>query len=172
MAKIPGKKIAPRKIDSAISLTDLIDHTFLSYNAGRMREGCQLFVVRMLDEHVTVGVSLTGALTPAGLGMSRLIPLMEAGFIEWMVSTGANLYHDTHFALGLDMHQSTPFVDDVKLRQEGIVRIYDMLFDYDVLLSTDQFYVKLIMGEEFQRPMGTAEFHYLVGKYLTEREKT
>ncbi|MCI0604816.1 deoxyhypusine synthase [bacterium] len=171
MTKIPGKKIAPKKIDSNVSVTELIDQAFLSYNAGRLREGCQLFSERMLQDDVTVGVSLTGALTPAGLGMSCLIPLMEAGFIDWMVSTGANLYHDTHFALGLNMHQGTPFVDDVKLRQEGIVRIYDILFEYDVLLSTDQFYVKLVSGEEFQRSMGTAEFHYLVGKYLTEREK-
>ena len=171
MAKIPGKRIAPKKIDANISLTDLIDQAFLSYNGGRLREGCQLFADRMLQEEVTVGFSVTGALTPAGLGMSCLIPLMEAGFIDWMVSTGANLYHDTHFALGLNMHQSTPFVDDVKLRKEGIVRIYDILFEYDVLLSTDAFYVKLISGEEFQRSMGTAEFHYLVGKYLTEREK-
>jgi deoxyhypusine synthase len=172
MAKISGKKISPKKIDSTIRLTELIDQTFLSYNAGRMREGCQLFTDHMLEENVSVGVSLTGALTPAGLGMSCLIPLMEAGFIDWMVSTGANLYHDTHFALGLSMHQGSPFVDDIKLREDGIVRIYDILFEYDVLLSTDQFYVKLIGGEEFQRPMGTAEFHYLVGKYLTEREKT
>jgi deoxyhypusine synthase len=171
MAKIPGKKIAPKKIEGSITVSELIEQTFLSYNAGRLREGCQLFADRMLQEDVTVGVSVTGALTPAGLGMSSLIPLMEAGFIDWMVSTGANLYHDTHFALGLNMHQGTPFVDDVKLREEGIVRIYDILFDYEVLLSTDQFYVKLIAGEEFQRSMGTAEFHYLVGKYLTEREK-
>jgi len=171
MAKIPGRKIAPKKIDSSISVTQLIDETFLSYNAGRLREGCQLFSERMLEDNVTVGFSVTGALTPAGLGMSSLIPLMEAGFIDWMVSTGANLYHDTHFALGLDMHQGTPFVDDVKLRKEGIVRIYDILFDYEVLLSTDQFYRTLIAGPEFQRSMGTAEFHNLAGKYIAEREK-
>lgn len=172
MAKIRGKKILPKRIDSTISVVDLIDHTLLSYNGGRLREGCQLFSDRMLEADVTVGVSLTGALTPAGLGMSCLIPLMEAGFIDWIVSTGANLYHDTHFALGLDMHQGTPFVDDVKLRQEGIVRIYDILFDYDVLLSTDKFYCQLISGQEFQRSMGTSEFHQLVGKYLTQKEKT
>ena len=172
MAKIHGKKIFPKKIDDSISVVDLIDHTLLAYNGGRLREGCQLFVEKMLQPDVTVGVSLTGALTPAGLGMSCLIPLMEAGFIDWIVSTGANLYHDTHFALGLDMHQGTPFVDDVKLRKEGIVRIYDILFDYDVLLSTDKFYCQLIAGPEFQRSMGTSEFHQLVGKYLTEKEKT
>jgi deoxyhypusine synthase len=100
-----------------------------------------------------------------------MIPLMEAGFIDWIVSTGANLYHDTHFAIGLDMHQGTPFADDIRLREDGIVRIYDIFFEYSVLLSTDEFYCKLISGPEFQRSMGTAEFHYLVGKYLAEREK-
>lgn len=172
MAKIPGKRIAPKKIDGNVTVTDLIDNAFLSYNGGRLREGCRLFADSMLQDDVTVGISLTGALTPAGLGMSCLIPLMEAGFIDWMVSTGANLYHDTHFALGLNMHQGTPFVDDVKLRKDGIVRIYDIFFEYDVLLSTDQFYVKLMSGPEFQHAMGTAEFHNLVGKYLSEREKT
>jgi deoxyhypusine synthase len=171
MSKVPGKKIHPKKIDATTKLVDLVDGAFLAYNAGRLREGCNLFADRMLAEDATVGLSLTGALTPAGLGMSCLIPLMEAGFIDWIVSTGANLYHDTHFAIGLEMHQGTPFVNDVKLREEGIVRIYDILFDYTVLLSTDSFYRELIKGEEFQRAMGTAEFHYLAGKYLAEKEK-
>ena len=171
MTKLRGKKILPKKIDPKISVVDLVDHTFMSYNAGRLREGCQLFVERMLNDDVTVGISLTGALTPAGIGMSSLIPLMQAGFIDWMVSTGANLYHDTHFGIGLDMHQGTPFVDDVKLRSEGIVRIYDIFFDYNVLLSTDSFYRELIRGKEFQRSMGTAEFHNLAGKYVAEKER-
>lgn len=171
MPKIPGKKIAPKPIDKTTSVVDLVDRAFLSYNAGRLRECCQIFVDRMLREDVTVGVSVTGALTPAGVGMSSLIPLMEAGFIDWMVSTGANLYHDTHFAIGLNMYHGSPFADDVKLREQGIVRIYDILFDYRVLLSTDSFYRALIQGSEFQRPMGTAEFHYLAGRYTAEKEK-
>jgi deoxyhypusine synthase len=171
MTKLRGKKILPKKIDPKTSVVDLVDHTFMSYNAGRLREGCQLFVERMLNDDVTVGISLTGALTPAGIGMSSLIPLMQAGFIDWMVSTGANLYHDTHFGIGLDMHQGTPFVDDVKLRSEGIVRIYDIFFDYNVLLSTDSFYREVIRGKEFQRSMGTAEFHNLAGKYVAEKER-
>ena len=171
MAKLHGKKIHPKKIEKNVQLSDLVDQTFLSYNAGRLREGCQLFTERMLQNDVTVGVSLTGALTPAGVGMSCLIPLMEAGFIDWIVSTGANVYHDTHFGIGLDLHQGSAFVDDVKLRAEGIVRIYDIFFEYEVLLSTDAFYRKLIQGEEFQKAMGTAEFHYLAGKFVAEKEK-
>ena len=51
--------------------------------------------------------------------MSCLIPLMETGFVDWVISTGANLYHDAHFALGLAMHRGTPNADDVELRDKG-----------------------------------------------------
>ena len=125
----------------------------------------------MLAEDVTVGFSLTGALTPAGLGMSCLVPLIERGFIDWIVSTGANLYHDVHFGLGLSMHRGDPQVSDVRLRQEGVVRIYDIFFDYEVLLSTDRFFRELIRAPEFQKGMSTAEFHYKIGKYMAERER-
>ena len=88
-----------------------------------------------------IGMSLTGALTPAGLGMSALIPLIEAGFVDWIVSTGANLYHDTHFGIGLEhAPRARRDLDDVVLREEGVVRIYDIFFDYNVLLETDAFF--------------------------------
>ena len=109
----------------------------------------------MLEPDVTVGMTLTGALTPAGLGMSCLIPLIEAGFVDWIISTGANLYHDTHFALGSRCTAARPTADDVELREKGVVRIYDIFFDYDVLLSTDAFFREMIAGPEFQRPMST-----------------
>lgn len=166
-----GKKIAPRKLDGTESVVQLVEGTFLSYNSGRLREACALFTELMLEKDVTVGMTLTGALTPAGLGMSTIIPLMEAGFVDWIISTGANLYHDTHFGLGLSMHRGNPQASDTVLREEGVVRIYDVFFDYDVLLSTDAFFRKIIRAPEFQRTMSSAEFHYLCGKYLVEREK-
>src|SRR5690606_8263377 len=168
---LTGRRIDPRPIRPDISVADLIDTTFLAYNAGRLNEACRLFTEKMLEEDVTVGVSLTGALTPTGLGIAALIPLIEAGFIDWIVSTGANLYHDAHFALGLEMRQGNPFVSDVELRNEEVVRIYDIFFDYTVLLDTDSFFREILRGEEFQRPMSTAEFHYLCGGYLAERER-
>ncbi|HET9514043.1 MAG TPA: deoxyhypusine synthase [Gemmatimonadales bacterium] len=166
-----GTRIAPPPITGRESAADLIDQVFLAYNAGRLREACHLFTERMLQPEVTVALSLTGAMTPAGLGMSTLIPLMQAGFVDWIISTGANLYHDAHFALGLAMHQGTPFADDVELREHGVVRIYDVFFDYSVLLSTDAFIREVSEREEFQRPMSTAEYHYLLGGYLLERER-
>jgi deoxyhypusine synthase len=166
-----GKKIAPRKLDGTETVVQLVDGAFQSYNSGRLREACGLFTELMLQKDVTVGMTLTGALTPAGLGMSTIIPLMEAGFVDWIISTGANLYHDTHFGLGLSMHRGSPQASDTQLREEGVVRIYDVFFDYDVLLSTDAFFRKIIRAPEFQRSMSSAEFHNLCGKYLVEREK-
>jgi deoxyhypusine synthase len=166
-----GRKIDPRKLDGRETVVDLVDGAFQSYNSGRLREACALFTELMLEKDVTVGMTLTGALTPAGLGMSTIIPLMEAGFVDWIISTGANLYHDTHFGLGLSMHRGNPQASDTVLREEGVVRIYDVFFDYDVLLSTDAFFRKIIRAREFQRTMSSAEFHNLCGKYLVEREK-
>ena len=167
---LSGKRIDPPAITGKESAADLIDSAFLAYNAARLREGARLLTERMLEEDVTVALSITGALTPAGLGMSALIPLLEAGFVDWVVSTGANLYHDAHFGLGLSMHQGTFQVDDVELREKGVVRIYDIFFDYHVLLDTDAFFREIISGAEFQRTMSTAEFHFLCGKYLRARE--
>jgi deoxyhypusine synthase len=168
---ISHKRIDPPALTAKIALPDLIDEAFLSYNAGRLREACRLFVGKLLSEDCTVGLSLSGALTPAGLGASCLVPLVEAGFVDWIVSTGANLYHDTHFALGMEMHQSRPGLDDLKLRAEQVIRIYDIVFDYENLLGTDRFYRTLCRGEAFQKTMGTAEFHHLVGKYLSAHEE-
>src|SRR5438132_1314735 len=125
----------------------------------------------MLEPDVTIGVTLTGALTPAGLGISALIPLIQAGFIDWIISTGANFYHDTHFGIGLSMHEGNAQISDIVLRNEQVVRIYDIFFDYSVLLNTDQFFRRVIEAPEFQKPMSTAEFHYRAGRYVLERER-
>jgi deoxyhypusine synthase len=167
---LTGKRIDPAPITADTALADLVDESFLAYNAARLREACQLFTQKMLEPEVTIGLSLTGALTPAGLGISALIPLIRAGFIDWIISTGANLYHDTHFGIGLSMHLGNAQTSDIVLREQEVVRIYDIFFDYSVLLDTDAFFRKIIEGKEFQRSMSSAEFHYLCGRYVRERE--
>ena len=168
---LSGRRIDPAPISKSITAADLIDESFLAYNAARLREACQLFTRKMLEPEVTIGLSLTGALTPAGLGISALIPLIKAGFVDWIISTGANLYHDTHFGIGLSMHLGNATTSDIVLRKEEVVRIYDIFFDYSVLLDTDAFFRQIIEAPEFQRPLSTAEFHYLCGRYVHEREQ-
>ena len=169
LKSISQHRIAPPAVSGDDKVADLIDATFSSYNAGRLREVCKVFTHKFLEPDCTIGLTLSGALTPAGLGMSCLIPLIKAGFVDWIVSTGANLYHDTHYALDLPLHQSRPNLDDLALRRHDVIRIYDIVFDYKTLLDTDAFYRELIRDESFARPMGTAEFHHEVGRYLHGR---
>ncbi|MDX2245059.1 MAG: deoxyhypusine synthase [Leptolyngbyaceae cyanobacterium bins.302] len=171
MSKLLSRKIAPSPMPAEISVVDLIDGYFTAYNSARLREICHLLSRDVMQEGVTVGLSLSGAMTPAGFGVSVLAPLIHNGFVDWIISTGANLYHDIHYGLGLDLFASSPFLDDVKLRQEGRIRIYDIVFGYDVLLETDAFIREILKAEPFQKRMGTAEFHHLLGKYVREVEK-
>ncbi len=166
-----GKRILPKPITGKESLSDLVDNTFLAYNGGRLQDACRLFVEKMLDPNVTIGMSLAGALTPAGLGSAAIIPLINAGFVDWIVATGANLYHDMHHAMNMPLYRGSPFSPDQELRKLGVVRIYDILLEYnDVLMATDHVLRQILMQPEFQHEMGTAELHHLLGKYCAEFE--
>jgi deoxyhypusine synthase len=169
---LSGRRILPKGITGRERLPDLVDDVLLAFNGARLREGCELFVDKMLAPNVTIGMSLSGALTPAGLGTSCIVPLIKAGFVDWIVSTGANLYHDLHFALNCSLHVGTPRVSDADLRKNDVVRIYDILFGHtDVLGVTDRMLEDVLAREEFQREMGTAELHYLLGKHAAEQER-
>lgn len=167
-----GKRILPKNLTGKESLVKIIDETFLAYNAARLKEGCQLFTEKMLGKDVTIGMSFAGALTPAGMGCSSIVPLIKAGFVDWIVATGANLYHDMHFALNYPVKVGSFKFDDTALRENDIVRIYDVLLGYsDCLMATDEILREILIQPEFQKEMGTAELHYLIGKYCAEWER-
>lgn len=169
---LAGRRILPKGITGRETLTELMDNAFLAYNSARLAEACRLFTGKMLAADVTVGMSLAGALTPAGLGASAVVPLIKAGFVDWIVSTGANLYHDMHHCMNLPLYRGSPFFRDPELRKVGVVRIYDIFLDYnDVLMRTDDVLRKVLMQPEFQKEMGTAELHYLIGKYCAGFEE-
>ncbi|MCL6544836.1 MAG: deoxyhypusine synthase [Bryobacteraceae bacterium] len=169
---LSGPRILPKGIRGKEKLADIIDEKFLAYNSARLREGCRLFVEKMLEPDVTIGMSFAGALTPAGLGCSCIVPLIKAGFVDWIVATGANLYHDLHFALNYPLYMGRHNLDDVDLRANDIVRIYDVLVGYsDCLMATDEILRNILTQPEFQKEMGTAELHHLLGRYAAEWER-
>jgi deoxyhypusine synthase len=168
---LSGKKILPEPISRKTDVVKLIDNLD-AYNGGRIRAACHLLKEKYSQEDVTVGLSLAGALTPAGLGPSAIIPLMNHGFVDWITSTGANMYHDLHFAFNLPMHRGSHVIDDVDLRRKGVTRIYDILFDYeDVLMETDRRLRQILVRLEFQKEMGTQEFYHHLGKIVNEYEQ-
>ena len=166
-----GKRILPKPITKKTSLDELVDN-FDAYNAGRLRAACHLLKEKYSKEDVSIGLSLAGALTPAGLGVSSIIPLMNHGFADWIVATGANMYHDLHFVFNLPLFRGTHQVDDKDLRKKGVTRIYDIFLDYeDVLMETDRKLRKILLMPQFQKEMGTQEFYHHLGKVLNEHEK-
>ncbi len=158
--------IAPEGIGRGVSLKKLVDTAFTSFNARVLRDICHLFTECIYKEDTTVGLSLAGALIPAGVGRSCLVPLIKGGYVDWIVSTGANLYHDLHNCLGYYMYEGTPHADDRKLRRDEVVRIHDLYFDADALFETDRFIRTVFRGKEWNGPIASAELHRVLGEEL------
>ena len=164
-------RIPADRIKSGMSVADLVSRFFNAYNGARISEICRLLEQKVLKDEVTVGLSLSGALTPAGLGSSAIVPLMENGFVDWIVSTGANLYHDMQFAMDLPFVKGSPFADDVELKKNNKIRIYDIISDFDSLVKSDKYLYKIFGEKEFKKKLSTSELHYLIGRYVNEEEE-
>jgi len=165
-----GKPITYYRPRGGAEVRELIDNGFQAFNAGRLSEACHIFADKMLapENDTTIGLTVAGALTPAGLG-GCVIELMDRGLVDFMISTGANLYHDLHYALNFTLHRGSPFLDDVELYEQGIIRIYDVLFPATVLLETDKYIRGFLVRSGLSGPMSTSEFHYRLGLDLLER---
>src|SRR5213082_1212663 len=163
---LSGPQIIPRRIKPGMTIVELIDQQFQAYNSARLNEAARLYAEEMLapEKDVTIGLTMAGALTPAGLG-GCVITLMENGFVDFIISTGANLYHDMHHALAMSMHRGDFRIDDTRLQQEGVIRIYDILFEDKVLLDTDAF-VRESLKSLPNHPISTSELHYHLGTQL------
>ena len=166
-----GRVISPEPISGRSSVAELVERHFNAYNAARLREICELFAAKLSKPDVVIGMSLAGALTPAGLGASCIIPLIERGLVDWITTTGANCYHDLHFALGLPLRRGTMLVDDAELYDKGIVRIYDIMMDFRTLVKTDSFVTRLLAGEKFREPLPTSRINRELGLAAAAEEK-
>ena len=134
-----------------------MDQGFQAFNASRLAEACHVYADKMLApaSDTTIGLTIAGALTPAGLG-GCVIELMERGLVDFVISTGANLYHDLHYALNFTLHRGSPFLDDVALHADGVIRIYDVLLPVQVLLETDAYIRGFLTRQAFDGPISSA----------------
>ncbi|MGH9315296.1 MAG: deoxyhypusine synthase family protein [Vicinamibacterales bacterium] len=167
---LKGRPIRYYRPRGSAEVRDLIEHGFQAFNAGRLGEACRIFTEKMLDpdNDTMIGLTIAGAMTPAGLG-GCVIEMMERGLADFIISTGANLYHDLHYALNFTLRRGSPFLDDVELYEAGVIRIYDVLFPATVLLETDQYIRDFLVRERLEGAMATSEFHYRLGKDLLAR---
>ena len=167
---LSGKPIRYYRPTGSPDVRRLIDDGFQAFNAARIGEACRIYTDKMLlpEHETTIGLTIAGALTPAGLG-GCIVELMERGLIDFVISTGANLYHDLHYALNFTLHRGSPFVNDVELYEEGVIRIYDVLFPATVLLETDSYIRDFLVRWGNNGPVSSADLHYALGQDLLKR---
>jgi deoxyhypusine synthase len=164
---LSGQAITYYRPRGSADVRQLIDDGFQAFNAGRLSEACHIFTEKMLDpaNDTTIGLTIAGAMTPAGLG-GCVIELMDRGLVDFIISTGANLYHDLHYALNFTLHRGSPFLDDVELYEQGIIRIYDVLFPASVLLETDAYIRDFLQRTTLSGPISSSDLHYALGQDL------
>ncbi len=168
-----GKKISPISLAGDMTITELVDNVFdgMGYNAKRLAEACHLFKT-MIDENSTVCLTIAGAMSPVGMG-GGIIKMIENGFFDWIVTTGANTYHDMHFAYGLPVHQGDFTADDNELADNDVVRIYDVFIDMKrTLIAQDKIIQELtrkaVEENHFPEKYSTAYYYKMLGKGVLE----
>lgn len=149
---------------------DIIENMFPAY-VGRQERTAFGLMQRSSREDCCTFLTMSGAMTPAGLHQSCLIPLIERGLVDCLTTTGANLYHDAHRLIGHRIREIDPNAGDLQYRLARIIRIYDLGFREETLLETDKLFSALLLEKEFQKKMTTPELHYLLGKKMFEIEE-
>ncbi len=166
-----ARTVSPKPISGRETAIELLQSAFGAY-VGRQERTAFELMKRSLDEGAAIFLTMSGAMTPAGLHQSCLNPLIESGAVSCLTTTGANLYHDAHRIIRHQIKEINPNAGDLQYRLARVIRIYDLGFWEEALLDTDRLFSAIMRGPEFQRKMTTPEFHYLLGKKVDEIEKT
>jgi deoxyhypusine synthase len=149
--------------------SDIITRMFPAY-VGRQERTAFELMQRSSRDDTCVFLTFSGAMTPAGLHQSCIIPLIERGLVDCITTTGANLYHDAHRTIGHRIREIDPNAGDIQYRMARIIRIYDLGFWEETLLETDRLFSAILRKPEFQKRMTTTELHYRLGKHVAAIE--
>ncbi|MGE0549686.1 MAG: deoxyhypusine synthase family protein [Kofleriaceae bacterium] len=166
-----ARRVNPKPITGKESPVELIEHAFGAY-VGRQERTAFELMRRSLDENAAVFLTMSGAMTPAGLHQSCLIPLIEAGSVSCITTTGGNLYHDAHRVIGYAIREVNPSAGDLQFRLARVIRIYDLGFWEQALLDTDRLFSALMRGPDYQRKLTTPELHRLLGRDIDAIEQS
>ncbi len=164
-----ARDVHPRGITGKEGPRDIAVRMFPAY-VGRQERTAYELMRRSVDDDCAIFLTFSGAMTPAGLHQSCIIPLIERGLIDCITTTGANLYHDAHRVIGHRIREIEPNAGDLQYRLARIIRIYDLGFWEETLLQTDRLFSAILQLPDFQRKMTTVELHYLLGKHIAEME--
>src|SRR5918994_3180735 len=161
--------IEPFSVDKGLTADELIARMERISFQGRNLATAYRIWQRMLEDDVTIFLGMAGALSAGGL---RLIVahLIANRYVDCLVSTGANLYHDLHETRGRHHFLGSPHEDDAKLQAEHIDRVYDTYASEDEFCDNDEWIAAFALTLE-RRPHTSREFLYKLGEYLWKETK-
>jgi len=163
--------IVPQKLPKGISVPDLITMMGRTcFEARNVQRAASLFQ-RMIDQGDTIWLGIAGAGIAGGMG-GMVISLIEAGFVNVICSTGAQVYHDLHFAFHLPVKSIHPNWDDDQLRRHGDTRIYDIGIREKETLEAQDEIIRRFVKERYDllsgAPMSSWQFNYQLGRWVAE----
>ena len=159
--KVP---LEPFTVDPNLSAEELLRRMELISFQGRNLATAHRVWQTMLGDDVLIFLGVAGALSSGGLRLV-IAHLIEYRYVDCLVSTGANLYHDLHETRGRRHFLGSPNVDDRELQSAHIDRVYDTFVDEDEFVDNDNWIGCFAAGLE-GRPYTTREFLYLLGGHL------
>ncbi|MBU1102255.1 deoxyhypusine synthase family protein [Patescibacteria group bacterium] len=163
--RIVGRRVIGEPITGNETTAELFEKAFGAY-VGREVKNAYEIIKRMIEKDHTIVLAFSGAMTPADLGVSCIIPMIKAGFVDIITTTGANLYHDIQRLESDNWFEVNPGQGDIKLHKAGWTRIYDTVFPDTDLWTVDHLVTDLVRRPDFSRSMTTTQFHHLLGKHL------
>jgi deoxyhypusine synthase len=164
-----SRDVHPVGITGKEAPADIIANMFPAYVGRQERTAFELMRRSSQDDCCTF-MTMSGAMTPAGLHQSCLIPMIERGLVDSLTTTGANLYHDAHRIIGHRIREIDPNAGDLQYRLARIIRIYDLGFWEETLLETDKLFSALLLKPAYQKKMTTTELHFMLGKDIAKIE--
>lgn len=165
-----GRNIIPERLPFKPSYKSLIYYyASTSIQARNLADGAHL-LQRMIDEGDTIWLGIAGVGIAGGMG-GIVMELIERGHIDVICSTGAQVYHDLHFAFGLPVKQGSPHVDDNDLRDKNVTRIYDIYIDEERTLKAQDEIIRNFCRTLKRRNFSSPDFNYELGKFVLENAR-
>ncbi len=162
--------IIPPSLSRGMAITDLVDALGQTcFEARNVYSGARLYK-HMIDDGDAIWLGIAGAGIAGGMG-GMVMSLLQAGFIDVICSTGAQVYHDLHFAFDLPVKAISPNHDDNVLRRHGDTRIYDIgIRDKETLEAQDKIIRKFVRDCYEEHLSGDRlsswEFNFALGKWV------
>ncbi|MBI2647632.1 deoxyhypusine synthase family protein [Candidatus Woesearchaeota archaeon] len=163
-----GRNIKPLHFKTKMDISSLIDnYEKSSFEARNVAAGAKLFE-SMINNNDTIWLGISGAIILGGFG-GYVIDLMKKGFVDVICSTGAQVYHDLHFAFNLPVRQGSAFVNDNELKKDGTTRVYDInIREKETLIAQDNIITDFGRRCKLKGNFSSADFNFELGNYVLE----